>query len=34
MPAIMEAVKAYATVGEMTEVMVSVFGRYQEPTRF
>ncbi len=34
MPAIMEAVKSYATVGEMTDVMVSVFGRYQEPNRF
>ncbi len=34
MPAIIDAVKAYATVGEMTEVMVSVFGRYDEPKRF
>ncbi|MBM3555061.1 MAG: methylmalonyl-CoA mutase [Alphaproteobacteria bacterium] len=34
MPAIMEAVKAYATVGEMTRCMVGVFGRYQEPIRF
>ncbi len=34
MPAIMEAVKAYATVGEMTDAMVEVFGRYQEPIRF
>ncbi len=31
MPAIMEAVKAYATVGEMTKVLVDVYGRYQEP---
>lgn len=34
MPAIMEAVKAYATVGEMTDVMVEVYGRYEEPIRF
>lgn len=34
MPAIVEAVKAYATVGEITDVLVSVFGRYQEPKRF
>jgi methylmalonyl-CoA mutase N-terminal domain/subunit len=31
MPAIMDAVKAYATVGEMTKVLVDVYGRYQEP---
>jgi methylmalonyl-CoA mutase N-terminal domain/subunit len=31
MPALMEAVKAYASVGEMTDVMVDVFGRYKEP---
>ncbi len=34
MPALMEAVKAYATVGEMSDTMVEVFGRYQEPIRF
>lgn len=34
MPAIMEAVKAYATVGEMNKVMTGVFGNYQEPMRF
>jgi methylmalonyl-CoA mutase N-terminal domain/subunit len=33
-PALIEAVKAYATVGEMTNVMIEVFGRYQEPIRF
>jgi len=33
MPALMEAVKAYATVGEMTTAMVDVYGRFQEPTR-
>ncbi len=31
MPAIMDAVKAYATVGEMTECMVDAYGRYEEP---
>ena len=31
MPALMDAVKAYASVGEMTQVMLDVFGRYQEP---
>ena len=34
MPAIMAAVKAYATVGEMTNALVSVYGRYNEPIRF
>jgi methylmalonyl-CoA mutase N-terminal domain/subunit len=34
MPALMEAVKAYATVGEMTQALVAVYGRYQEPIRF
>jgi methylmalonyl-CoA mutase N-terminal domain/subunit len=34
MPALMEAVKAYASVGEMTKELVAVFGRYQEPIRF
>ena len=34
MPALVEAVKAYATVGEMTKVMVNIFGCYQEPIRF
>ena len=34
MPAMMDAVKAYATVGEMTREMVQVFGRYKEPVRF
>jgi methylmalonyl-CoA mutase, N-terminal domain len=33
MPALMDAVKAYATVGEMTNAMVDVYGRFQEPTR-
>jgi methylmalonyl-CoA mutase N-terminal domain/subunit len=30
MPAILEAVKAYATVGEISDVMRKVFGEYQE----
>ncbi len=34
MPALMEAVKAYASVGEMTKALVEVYGRYQEPIRF
>ena len=34
MPALMEAVKAYASVGEMTKELVAVFGRYREPVRF
>jgi methylmalonyl-CoA mutase N-terminal domain/subunit len=32
MPYIMEAVKAYATLGEIIEVMKEVFGTYEEPT--
>ena len=34
MPAMLEAVKAYATVGEITRELAQVFGRYQEPVRF
>jgi methylmalonyl-CoA mutase N-terminal domain/subunit len=34
MPAIMQAVRAYATVGEITEAMIQVYGRYEEPIRF
>jgi len=34
MPAILAAVKVYATVGEMTDALVSVYGRYNEPVRF
>jgi methylmalonyl-CoA mutase, N-terminal domain len=33
MPALMEAVKAYATVGEMTNALVGVYGRFREPTQ-
>lgn len=31
MPPMIEAVKAYATIGEITEVLRSVFGTFQEP---
>jgi methylmalonyl-CoA mutase N-terminal domain/subunit len=34
MPAIMDAVIAYATVGEITDCLVEVFGRFPEPIRF
>ena len=34
MPAIMAAVKSYATVGEMNGVLTSVFGHFDEPIRF
>ena len=34
MPVIMAAVKAYATVGEITEALIQVYGRYEEPIRF
>ena len=34
MPAIVQAVKAYASVGEITERLVGVFGRFVEPVRF
>jgi methylmalonyl-CoA mutase N-terminal domain/subunit len=30
MPTIIEAVKAYATLGEITDVLRSVFGEYRE----
>ncbi|HYM59378.1 MAG TPA: methylmalonyl-CoA mutase family protein [Thermoanaerobaculia bacterium] len=34
MPFIIEAVKAYATVGEVSDAMRDVFGTYQEPALF
>ncbi len=34
MPGIIDAVKAYATVGELTACLVEVYGRYEEPLRF
>jgi methylmalonyl-CoA mutase N-terminal domain/subunit len=33
MPFIIDCVKAYATVGEMTEVLKEVFGEFEEPVR-
>jgi methylmalonyl-CoA mutase N-terminal domain/subunit len=33
MPALMDAVGAYATVGEMTSALVDVHGRFKEPTQ-
>ncbi len=34
MPAIMAAVKAYASVGEITAVLTAAFGRFREPMKF
>jgi methylmalonyl-CoA mutase N-terminal domain/subunit len=34
MPAIVRAVQAYASVGEITKRLVGVYGRYREPIRF
>ena len=34
MPAIMDAVRAYASVGEITGKLVEVYGRFHEPIRF
>jgi methylmalonyl-CoA mutase N-terminal domain/subunit len=34
MPGIIDAVKAYATVGELTACLVEAYGRYEEPVRF
>jgi methylmalonyl-CoA mutase, N-terminal domain len=34
MPAIIEAVKTYATLGEIMDVFRSVFGEYMEPAVF
>ena len=34
MPAILDAVKAYATLGEITDVLRNVFGTYEEKTWF
>ena len=33
MPAMMDAVKAYATLGEITKTLKSVFGEFREPVR-
>jgi len=34
MPAIMEAVKAYATLGEIAQAMKNVFGEHKEPVKW
>ena len=34
MPAVIDAVEAYATVGEVCDVLREVYGTYQEPVRF
>jgi methylmalonyl-CoA mutase N-terminal domain/subunit len=34
MPPIIEAVKVYATVGEISDALRDVFGTYQEPALF
>jgi len=34
MPGVIDAVKGYATVGELTHCLVGVFGRHVEPVRF
>jgi methylmalonyl-CoA mutase N-terminal domain/subunit len=34
MPSVIRAVKAYATVGELTRCLVKAYGRYDEPVRF
>ena len=34
MPAIITAVKAYASVGEITSALTEIYGRYREPIRF
>ncbi len=34
MPAMMEAVRAYATIGEITRELKKVFGEFREPVRF
>src|SRR5262249_56597925 len=34
MPAITEAVKAYATLGEIAQVMKTVFGEHKEPVKW
>jgi methylmalonyl-CoA mutase N-terminal domain/subunit len=33
MPAMMDAVRAYATLGEITQTLKQVFGEFQEPVR-
>jgi len=34
MPSILEAVKVYATLGEITNLLKDVFGEFDEPVKF
>ncbi len=34
MPFLLESVKAYATLGEMTRVLKEVYGEFKEPSIF
>ena len=34
MPPILDAVKAYATLGEINQTLKSVFGEHKEPVRW
>ncbi|HZD52942.1 MAG TPA: methylmalonyl-CoA mutase family protein [Woeseiaceae bacterium] len=34
MPAVIDAVEAYATIGEITNSLIDVYGRYEEPIRW
>ncbi len=34
MPFVLEAVKAYASIGEIMDVMRAVFGEYRDPALF
>jgi len=34
MPSVIDAVKSYATVGEITQTLIDVYGEYQEPIYF
>jgi len=34
MPAVIDAVESYASVGEVTRCLVDAYGRYDEPVRF
>jgi len=34
MPSVIEAVKAYATVGEITNALKEIYGEYKEPIYF
>ena len=34
MPYIMDAVRSYASVGEITKVLKDIFGEFKEPVKF